>query len=84
MTCGVDLAIECALPFYYYGLSLLHVAQSSKEIFAKNEDATGDDSEPLDDGTADLAIAWETLECARHNFESNTSPVPHHSQLTGK
>ena len=84
MTCGVDLAIECALPFYYYGLSLLHVAQSSKEIFAKNEDATGDDSEPLDDGTADLAIAWETLECARHNFESNTSSVPHHSQLTGK
>lgn len=66
------------MPGYYYGLSLLNMTQATQEVLVSSKEAMEDGNE-----TSDLSVAWEALECARHNFEL-PGRTPDHSRLAGQ
>ena len=73
------------MPGYYYGLSLLHMAQASQEILADDQQQQPDDQQQQhpQEEVSDLSLAWEALDCARYNFELS-APNVNHSRLAGQ
>eukprot|EP00210_Caulerpa_lentillifera_P002052 g1967.t1 len=72
-----ELSLETALPHYYYGVALLHYAQSTRDVFAEGTE-TGDqleaNMEEDEENPSELTLAWEALECARRIYEKQSTP----------
>lgn len=79
LTSCLELALETALPHYYYGVALFHSAQSTRDVFAEDPETRDRVVEEDDENPSELTLAWEVLECARRIYEDQ--PTPYSSPL---